>query len=253
MFRAALAVLIVAPLRLASPQRDSSVQFLRTPIVVSDSVARRECTKIPRRELYLDPPVSHHCRIVSYDTLSAANGRRWSYAVQRHTSVYNFADSGPAAKLDTIVEIETVLLRERDPRSLVAVLHAREEEWLIRSITPVIAIRSATEGLLSMEFCLNGTGGCRQDYWRYDAKGWYRLDTPVEAIRERVLRAFPGDSSHRLREPHIDVRTLRGTAPISADGDANCCSSYEAEFRLALDRGTSRFRIVEFRVISTNR
>jgi hypothetical protein len=99
--RVALAFFIVAPLALASAQSEQpSVELVRTRVTVVDSVARTKCTVVPHRELYVSPPVSHTCRVVEFDTLSRAAGKRWSFAVQRHTSAYRFSDSPVAAPLD---------------------------------------------------------------------------------------------------------------------------------------------------------
>jgi hypothetical protein len=241
-----------APFALATAQQLQTVELVRTPIVVSDSAARRECSAVPHRDPYVEPPRAHICRVVSFDTLSSAAGMRWSYAVQRHTSVYEFADSAGAPSRDTVVEIETVLYSaQRGKRGLSAVLHGREEEAVIRSITPAMTDRSGA-ALVSIQFCVNGTGGCWQEFLRYDtAGGWHRIADPLSVIQTRVRATFHGDSTHEVRPPNIDVRTLRGTAGVSASGDGNCCPSHRAEFQLALEG--DRFRIVRLRVIANER
>ena len=252
MTRIAVALLVIAPLAAAGAQGEQpSAKPVRARVTVVDSVARTQCTVVPHRELYDSPPVSHSCRVVEFDTLSRAAGKRWSFVVQRHTSVYKFSDSAGTAPLDTIVETETVLFSEaRGSRVLTAVLSGREEEMAIRSIYPEIADRDGM-ALVSMEFCVNGTAGCWQEFWRYAGASWNRLPDPLGELTPRVSRAFPRDSSHQTRSPRIDVKTLRGTAQIAVHGDGNCCPSYRAEFRLAL--AGDRFRVVEFRVVANER
>ena len=252
MTRVALALLVIAPLAAAHAQGEQpSIAAVRARVTVVDSVARTQCTVVPHRERYAGPPVSHSCRVVEFDTLAHAVGKRWSFVVQRHTSVYTVDDSAATAPLDTIVETETVLFSEAlDSHVLTAVLHGREEELAIRSIYPEIADRNGI-GLVSMEFCVNGTAGCWQEFWRYAGASWNRLPDPLDVLTPRVRRAFPRDSSHQTRSPRIDPKTLRGTAQIAVHGDSNCCPSYRAEFRLTLDG--DRFRVVEFRVVANER
>ena len=253
MTRFALVFSIVAPLAMANAQGKRSVEPVRDRIAVTPSAARTTCTVVPHRELYVEAPISHSCRVVSFDTLPHSTTQQWSYAVQRHTSVYRFKDAAGGAKPDTIVELETIVFSSTDPKSwLRAVLRAREEEALIRSITPDVADYPGG-ARFSVEFCVNGTGGCWQEFWRYDREGWYGLEDPLPAIRERVMHAFAGDSSHQTRAPRIDVRTLRGTAQIAARGDANCCPSDRAEFQLALDELGSGFRVVQLKVVANDR
>ena len=253
MTRVALIALIVFPLALARAQSKQSAEFVRSRISVAESDARTKCTVVPHRELYVEPPVSHECRVVSFDTLPrGATGSRWSYVVQRHTTVYRFRDSAGVAKPDTMIEIETILFSARDPRLLTAIVHAREEEQMIRSITPDVADRPG-ERLVSVEFCVNGTGGCWQEFWRGDVEGWSPIADPIAVIQPRVLQAFNGDSSHQTRSPRIDVRTLRGVAQIAARGDGNCCPSHRAEFQLAFDADRLGFRVVQFRVVANDR
>jgi hypothetical protein len=72
---------------------------------------------------------------------------------------------GKAAQ-DTVVEEEVVVFEEGD-RGLKAVWHARFERGdyaILRSITPEIARRPDGTTLLSVMSCLNGTGGCGQQF-----------------------------------------------------------------------------------------
>src|SRR5689334_7977024 len=128
MTRVALALIDIAPLAAAGAQGEQpSASPVRARVTVVDSVVRTQCTVIPHREVYDNPPVSRSCRVVEFDTLSRAAGKRWSYVVQRRTSVYKFSDSAGTAPLDTIVETETVVFSEASgSRVLTAVLNGRE-------------------------------------------------------------------------------------------------------------------------------
>jgi hypothetical protein len=245
-----LAVLFHARVSVASAQDEPHVKLLLTRIAVRDSVARADCVEIPPREPYAGPQLAHSCRIVSFDTLPRAAGRRWIYAVQRHVYVHDSSDSAKKVVPDTLVEIEALLYASGpNTRLLSAVLYAREDEEIVRGITPDIGAQSGS-ALLGMELCLNGTGGCWQEFLRYDGATWHRVADPGDAIQSRVRRVFRGDASHEIRSPRIDVRTLRGTAAIASPGDANCCPSHRANFELALDG--NRFRIVRFKVVAND-
>jgi hypothetical protein len=255
MTRIALTLLFAAPLAVVTAQREPRdqphVEVVRASVIVEDSVARTSCTAVPHREPYVEPPRSHTCRVVEADTLPSAAGKRWTFVVQQHVSVYNLDDSAGVARADTIVETETVLFSStRGSHALKAVLHGREEESVIRSIYPSVA-EHAGAALVDIEFCVNGTAGCWEEFLRSSRDSWIRIPDPIDAIRPYVLRAFRGDSSHTVHSPRIDVRTLRGTAQIAARGDANCCASDRAEFQLALDG--NRFRVVQFRVVANER
>ena len=255
MTRIALMLLVAVPLAVATAQREPRdqphVEVVRASVIVEDSVARTKCTAVPHRESYFEPPRSHTCRVMEVDTLSSAAGKRWSFVVQQHVSVYKLDDSAGVAQADTIVETETVLFSStRGSRLVHAVLHGREEESVIRSIYPSVA-EHAGAALVDIEFCVNGTAGCWEEFLRYSRDSWIHIPDPIDAIRPHVLRAFRGDSSHTVNSPRIDVRTLRGTAQIAAPGDANCCASDRAEFQLALDG--NRFRVVQFRVVANER
>jgi len=117
-----------------------------------------------------------------------------------------------------------------------AVWHARFETgasavW--RSVTPELASMSQSTTLLSVMSCLNGTGGCGQEFLqRYPDGQW-------AAVWQVWLDQLPHGFADRIRHGvRIDPSTLRGEAGFYAEGDANCCPSQRLVVQLALHGDT---------------
>jgi hypothetical protein len=221
--------------------RDSTLWELNgvvsPPVAIDASRVRRECLQLPT-----DPPddrlerphgdtlISAHCEVIGYDRI-AGSPSTCSVAHYRWTSLFTAEDRsrGEAAR-DTVVEEEVVLFEAADgqPR---AVWHARFETgdyavW--RSITPEVA-RVDDGTLLSVMSCVNGTGGCSQEFLhRHNDGRWF----PVrQAWLDQLPPGFKGRIKHGVR---IDPNTLRGDAGFYGDDDPNCCPSQELIVRLAL-------------------
>ncbi|HEV7364269.1 MAG TPA: hypothetical protein VGN76_00330, partial [Gemmatimonadales bacterium] len=127
------------------------------------------------------------------------------------------------------------LFKTASPGSLTPVWHGRFETGdhaIWRSVTPELApARGGT--LLSVMQCVNGTGGCSQEFLlRHPDGHWF----PVwQAWFDQLPRGFEGRIRHGVR---IDPRTLRGEAGFYGDRDPNCCPSQELIVHLTL-RGDS--------------
>jgi hypothetical protein len=131
---------------------------------------------------------------VAYEPLDPDSTAGWMVARYRRTSVFTAEDTTrrPAAR-DTLTEEEAVLLEAPGPGRARAVWHARYEcdgygVW--RSVTPEVAAAPAATTLLSMMSCLNGTGGCSQEFLqRYGDGRW----GPVWQVwREQLPGGFAG-------------------------------------------------------------
>jgi hypothetical protein len=222
--------------------RDSTLWELNgvvsPPVAIDASRVRRECLQLPT-----DPPddrlerphgdtlISAHCEVIGYDRI-AGSPSTCSVAHYRWTSLFTAEDRsrGEAAR-DTVVEEEVVLFEAADgqPR---AVWHARFETgdyavW--RSITPEVARVDDGTTLLSVMSCVNGTGGCSQEFLhRHNDGRWF-------PVRQAWLNQLPPGFNGRIRHGvRIDPNTLRGDAGFYGDDDPNCCPSQELIVRLAL-------------------
>jgi hypothetical protein len=86
--------------------------------------------------------------------------------------------------------------------------------------------------LLSVLVCVNGTGGCTQEFMIRRAGRW-------GPVREPWVRQLPASLPGSLnKSTFIDPATLRGSGGLYAQRDPNCCPSRELNFRVAL-RGDS--------------
>jgi hypothetical protein len=183
-----------------------------------------------------DSLVSTRCSVGAYDKLSGTSAN-WTAATYRHNSVFTHEGAARAsAARDTITEDEIVLFTESRPGVRQAVWHARFESdryGIWRSITPELASASPGTTLLSVMYCVNGTGGCTQEFLlRRGGADWL----PVWQV---WLDQLPASYFGRIRHGYrIDPRTLRGDAGFYSDGDANCCPSAALKVELTL-RGDS--------------
>jgi hypothetical protein len=224
--------------------REVALGALRAQPRISDTVAARRCLALPvvGPNDGIDGPhgnslVSTRCTVVAYDKLSGGASANWTAATYRRASVFTHDGAARAsAARDTIIEDEIVVFVEPQPRERQAVWHARFESdkyggW--SSITPELAAPSAGTTLLSVRYCLNGTGGCGQEFLLRRADGnWF-------PVWQAWLDQLPPAYLERIRHgSHIDPRTLRGDAGFYSDGDANCCPSARLKIELAL-RGDS--------------
>src|SRR5262249_23056988 len=122
---------------------------------------------------------------------------------------------GPTAR-DMVSEEEVVLFDTPQPGRVRPVWHARFETGpyaMWRSVTPEIASTTRGATLLSIMSCVNGTGGCGQEFIQRHVDGrWY-------PIRQDWFDQLPPGFSGRIRHGvRIDPRTLRGEAGFYGDG-----------------------------------
>jgi len=252
-----LAVLLAAPaLRVDAqalpPPEDTRQSMLRQAMLgllpaqaaVPETLAQHDCLELP-----VDPPndrlqgphgdslISARCDVIAYQVLTSALPARWVAARYRWTSVFTAEDTarGPAAR-DTVAEEEVVLFDASHSAQVRAAWHARFETgpyatW--RSVTPEIAPTAAGTMLLSVMSCVNGTGGCGQEFLHQHPDGrWFR-------VRQIWLEQLPSGFAGRIRHGvRIGPITLRGEAGFYGDGDPNCCPSQRVIVDLTL-RGDS--------------
>ncbi len=232
-----LLVLCVGPGGLAAaqqPREFGASAWLQEPVEVSTSSVERACAALPHREVYVEAPRSTTCQVVRYVPLGRANDADWSYALYRHTSVYRFPDGSAP---DTVSELEFVLLTAplQGPRRLLAVAHTRQDVTGIADISATLAAHPAG-ALLGVEFCINGTAGCWQEFLQQVGAKWRDLPDPRALVVTELQRTagLADSTGARLGTPHIDTGTLRGRAALYDPKDLNCCPSRRVEFQLAI-------------------
>jgi hypothetical protein len=181
--------------------------------------------------------ISTKCEVLAYHAVAGVPAGGWTTARYRWTSVFTAEDSarGPAAR-DTATEEEAVLFDSPQRGKLRPVWHARfdsGEYGVYRSITPEVASTTQRSILLSVAYCVNGTGGCSQEFLQRRADGRW------STVRQSWLDQLPAGFSQRiLHGVRIEPRTLKGEAGFYGSSDPNCCPSQVLRIDLAL-RGNS--------------
>jgi hypothetical protein len=228
--------------------RQAMLGVLSQPTSIPGIEAQRRCLDLP-----VDPPndrlqgphggslLSARCEVATFEPVGRASPVRWTTSKYRWISVFTAANTarGSSAR-DTVAEEEVVLFEAMPAEQIRAVWHARFETGdnaIWRSITPKIAPAKGGMTLLSVMSCVNGTGGCTQEFIQRHPDGrWF----PVWQV---WLDQLPAGFANRIRHGFlIDPRTLLGSAGFYSERDPNCCPSQELRVRLAVRRDTLLLR-----------
>jgi hypothetical protein len=225
------AILIASALVAAAGiQTDGLPGILRGLASVTETRARERCLSLP-----LDAPndrlegphgdslVATRCEVGRYRALGTRPKSGWSSVEYRWLSSFTAEDTtrGPLAR-DTVAENEVVLFASIAPGLVRPVWHERFDSgkyatW--RSVTPEIA-NIGTSILLGVRHCVNGTGGCTQDFLRRSSRGQWT------SVRQVWLDQLPRILRQRIQHGvDVDVRTLRGKGGLYGSRDPNCCPS----------------------------
>jgi hypothetical protein len=216
--------------------------LLPAPSAVPATQAAKVCVPLPRSEEadeiqgpHGDSLITSSCNVASFSPTDSSAQSGWITSHYTWTSVYTAEDSGRGGGArDTVAEEEVVLFKTSGP-GLTPVWHQRFETGnyaIWRSVTPELApARGGT--LLSVMQCVNGTGGCGQEFLlRHPDGRWF----PVrQTWLDQLPRGFQGRIRHGVR---IDPKTLRGEAGFYGDRDPNCCPSQDLIVHLTV-RGDS--------------
>jgi len=216
--------------------RDNALGVLRRQAAVREADVRRRCLAIPPRpddEVYQDeawtvePPAD--CRVVEVRRLGPGPGR-WTVARYRRS---RGARRPAAAEGESTALEEVVLFEGAGPSSLRPVWRDRffsdGDRGIWRSVTPQVATAGSGAVLVGVRYCVNGTGGCSQQFLRRGP------DHAWTAIRQPWLDQLPRGYKDRIRHGvEIDPASLNGLAGFYGDGDPNCCPSQQLSVKLAL-------------------
>jgi hypothetical protein len=234
--RAALSITVIAGVLAAcGAEVCASAQDADEPIggiligaaVVTPARAQRECLELPlvqedeRLGPHGDTLLDSRCTVTAFE---GAAGAPTAWKIARYKRVLTFSPENPAQiGNDTIIQDEDVLFEVREPNQLRPIWHARFESdahGVYRSVTPEIAASQSTTVLLSVMSCVNGTGGCSQDFVIRHRDG--RWAPVTQRWLEELPNGFFGRIRHGVR---IEPSTLRAEAGFYGDADPNCCPS----------------------------
>jgi len=178
---------------------------------IPEAAARAQCLNFPAPPAD-ERPESASCEVTDFKSLGGPEPR-WFVANYRRTLVF---------KTETLPEEESVLFELDRPGLLRPVWHVRFDTGpyaVLRSVTPEVASTPQGGLLLSVMSCVNGTGGCSQEFLE-------RRDGRWSDVRQDWLAQLPAGFAGRIRHGfRIDPRTLEGEAGFYADEDPNCCPS----------------------------
>jgi len=213
---------------------------------ISADSAAQHCLTLGRRPW--DQSVRElSCEASELRSAGTAADRHWVYGVYKRRWLMspdagrgNARDTLPVSiQSDTIEEMEVVLFTtRRSPGSaspvqsrhgqLTPVWHHRYDPHETRSKIPEVVPVSGQGALVAIDDCINGTGGCGQEFLVYRDNKWRQIRT---AFLDSLDRRYPGAVRHGF---HMDVHTFRARAALYADGDANCCPSRFATMTIRL-------------------
>jgi hypothetical protein len=192
--------------------------------------APREFFNLPSDSVVLET----RCTVASTSALPAADGVRWLSATYRRMFVVasdSISRKFRTATRDTGVLITAALYVASDVADQWRVeWNTTVDEGLFRSITPTIAPRPDGSALVSLRYCVNGTGGCSQNFLRRRHGQWAEV---IQRFRTQIPR-LGGD----IRGAGMDIRSLTGTYALYGPMDANCCPSRRITITLD-ERGDS--------------
>jgi hypothetical protein len=224
-------------------QSDPTSGLLRGQASVTETRARERCLSLPvdapndrLQGPHGDSLVTTRCDVLRYRALGTGPKSGWLSVEYRWLSLFTAEDTtrGPAAR-DTVTEDEVVLLTAAEAGLVRPIWHERFEtggHGIWRSVTPEIAMLG-TSILLSVEHCVNGTGGCSQEFLQRSPSGQWT------SVRQVWLAQLPRTLAGRIQHGvHIDVRSLRGEGGLYGSHDPNCCPSELLRLQLGL-RGDS--------------
>jgi hypothetical protein len=224
--------------------REAMLGLLSTQHTIPDTAARHRCVSLPVRppndrleSPHGDSLLTSRCDVADYRALSSAPAGEWFAARYQWRSVFTAEDTARGATgRDTVAEEEAVVFARSKAGQVQPVWHARYDtgEYAVwRSVTPELAAMSDSTVLLSVMSCVNGTGGCSQEFLQRHADGHW---SPVwQTWFDQLPKGYSGRIRHGVR---IDPRTLKAEAPFYGDRDPNCCASSMLRAQLVL-RGDS--------------
>lgn len=208
----------------AAQQPIAPVDGFRDSARVTWSDADTRCVTTLRTG-FVTPAADSSCRVVNLVPLGTAGQDDWYVARYRRSVIH--ADSFATDTMD----LDELVLFARAPHASDARLAwhlVRDRDYEFLDTLRWVPTRHGV--FLDLLTCLNGTGGCGDEYLRFDGARWRVITQP---FAKDLQSRLPADHwLHKGRQ--LDLETLTGVWPVAAPGDANCCPSLELSFSLRL-------------------
>ena len=193
-------------------------------------------------EMYVpeDKPLRAWCAVDSTYALPHADGRRWMAAVYGSRLEYEPNDEQKKYLLtprDTDVFVTAVLYSAESAPPRPQAASRWRAEWmttvaqrLVYNAYPELVGRSDGSALVAIRFCINGTGGCWQEYLHRVHGRWTKVEEAWRAQLPQFSEGVVGKGAG------ITLQTLSGSYGVYGPGDGNCCPSHELLVALTLRR-----------------
>jgi hypothetical protein len=126
--------------------------------------------------------------------------------------------------------VTEVLFKATEQPGQVVPLHAVEEDETYNFLRPYSLYIVANRSLLELNICLNGTGGCGQEFIEFHNGA---IRPVIGEIRGQIEALLPPGLTQN-KNPHVSLSQLRGQGGAWAKNDPNCCPSYDVAFNVRL-------------------
>lgn len=168
----------------------------------------------------------YRCTVDTVFALPSADGTQWMGAT------YSLFDVDAVQRADAKPDaVAAALFASRDSVSPWRLAWVGSEHiGAIRSVVPELARRPDGSALVGIEYCINGTGGCWQDFLTRRRGRWYH----VEDAWRKQLPDIPGGRVGK--GVGVELGTLTGSYGLYGPDDANCCPGRELVVTLAFRR-----------------
>ena len=167
------------------------------------------------------------CEVVELVTMDTLDAWWWTMVRYRRGAIERFDGTVDTVDFDEVVLIGV----DRDREVAIPVWHLIRDRS-IEFITGFRWSRKRSGLLLAVDICVNGTGGCHEE-WLTEYAGDHWAVVEQSYLSELATRAPEGFALHKGRR--IDLETTTGEQPIAKESDANCCPSGLMRFSVWLD------------------
>lgn len=218
--RVALAAALLVP---AQAPRQAIDGVLTNGPMIGETDLRTACPAFVARgqtpiESDVDTIPAHaKCRVVDVERLGGADGARWTHVRYQRQFSYQ-PDSSEPPRTVTLLSAALYSATNDTTRWRAAWWQEVDAEYM-RSITAHLSHRSDGSALVGVTYCVNGTGGCSQEFMHRRGGRWRAVS---QSYRAGI--AIPKDT-YIGKGLGIDVGTLRGSFGLYSRTDGNCCPS----------------------------
>jgi len=245
-------VLLVLPLLLAQatpaaeddPPWDRVGTFISDPAVQDVGTLTQSCAAPPPETCdYNYPVLSRTCKVEETQELGRFGEDQ--YLLIRYLREAKF-DEGPPYGTFTCGTDEIILAVHAGGRARIVWRDATERTFFFISSAKLVTTPGG-KSVLSILYCLNGTGGCAQGMLIWFGGEWRKLER--DDSWQEVYRNLP-EGYRQHKSPEIDFSTLTWEQNLAQLDDANCCPSGRIYFQLAILGG--KLAVKSYRIVVPN-